>query len=273
MCAAPLLKDVKNEKLNRHHAKKLVKCLCTEAAVILEKSSDAALLFKMPLLLAAENGIHEIVKQVTYSFPDAIWYYDNNNSEIFRLAIRNRHHEVYNLLYDMGDLYTNIVRQSVENGENILHLAGYLAPPDRLRIVSGAALQMQRELQWFKEIESLVQPAYKNKRNIGGKTPQEIFTASHKKLMEDGEKWMRETATATSCMVAVVLIATIVFTAAITVPGGNNGNNGKPMLGSERAFVVFGVLDALSLFTSSISILMFLSILTSRYAESDFLRA
>lgn len=39
------------------------------------------------------------------------------------------------------------------------------------------------------------------------------------------------------------------------------------------AFVIFAVSDAVSLFTSSTSLLMFLSILTSRYAEEDFLHA
>ena len=32
---------------------------------------------------------------------------------------------------------------------NLLHLAGQLAPIHKLNLVSGAALQMQRELQWF----------------------------------------------------------------------------------------------------------------------------
>ena len=34
--------------------------------------------------------------------------------------------------------------------ENVMHLAGYLAPLNRLNIISVAALQMQRELLWFK---------------------------------------------------------------------------------------------------------------------------
>lgn len=44
---------------------------------------------------------------------------------------------------------------------NILRLAGNLAPKDQLNRVSGAALQMQRELQWFKEVEKLVPNVYK----------------------------------------------------------------------------------------------------------------
>lgn len=42
------------------------------------------------------------------------------------------------------------------NGENALHLAAKLAPYHRLRTVTGAALQMQRELLWFKVIVLIV---------------------------------------------------------------------------------------------------------------------
>lgn len=37
-----------------------------------------------------------------------------------------------------------------ENDNNMLHLVGKLAHPSELNIISGAALQMQRELLWFK---------------------------------------------------------------------------------------------------------------------------
>ena len=36
-----------------------------------------------------------------------------------------------------------------EENENALHIATKLTPPHRLNVVTGAALQMQRELQWF----------------------------------------------------------------------------------------------------------------------------
>ncbi|KAL9687583.1 hypothetical protein QQ045_031988 [Rhodiola kirilowii] len=89
--------------------------------------------------------------------------------------------------------------------------------------------------------------------------------------MAEAERWMKDTAN--SCTISAALITTIVFAAAITVPGGNSGENGIPMFARNKAFIIFGVADALSLFISSISILMFLSILTSRYAEQDFLYA
>ena len=78
--------------------------------------------------------------------------------------------------------------------------------------------------------------------------------------MGKGEKWMKDTAS--SCTVVGALIVTIMFAAAFTVPGGND---------QYKLFMVFIVSDALSLFSSSTSVLMFLGILTSRYAEEDFL--
>ena len=79
--------------------------------------------------------------------------------------------------------------------------------------------------------------------------------------------------TATSCTVAGALIVTIMFAAAITVPGGNNQNTGFPMFLNEKLFMLFIISDALSLLSASTSLLMFIGILTARYAEEDFLKS
>lgn len=106
--------------------------------------------------------------------------------------------------------------------------------------------------------------------NSDGKTPHCLFSIEHKRLLREGEKWMKNTAS--SCMVVATLIATVMFAAAFTVPGGNN-DKGLPVFLNKRSFLVFIVSDAVALFSSSTSILIFLSILTSRYAEEDFLRS
>ena len=80
--------------------------------------------------------------------------------------------------------------------------------------------------------------------------------------MKEGEKWMKDTAT--SCTVVGALIATIMFAAAFTVPGGNDQNTGIPMFFNENLFMLFIVSDSLSLFSSATSVFMFLGILTSR---------
>ncbi|KAJ4702453.1 Ankyrin repeat family protein [Melia azedarach] len=150
-------------------------------------------------------------------------------------------------------------------------LAGMLGPQDRLNITSGEALQFQRELQWFKQVEKLVQQDYIEAKNRKGHTPRALFTEQHKDLREKGEKWMKDTAT--SCMVVAALVATVAFAAAITVPGGNNGDTGFPFFIEKVSFQVFAIADAISLVLSLTSIAIFLSILTSRYAEEDFLRS
>ncbi|XP_071739141.1 uncharacterized protein [Rutidosis leptorrhynchoides] len=65
----------------------------------------------------------------------------------------------------------------------------------------------------------------------------------------------------------------MVFAAAFTIPGGYDQNTSIPMFRSKATLAVFVVADAISLFSSSAFILMFLCILTSRYAEHDFLES
>ncbi|KAJ9190397.1 hypothetical protein P3X46_001606 [Hevea brasiliensis] len=137
--------------------------------------------------------------------------------------------------------------------------------------VSGAALQMQRELQWFQEVEKVVQPSYKEMKNRKGKTPRMVFTEEHKDLLKQGEKWMK--GTASSCTVVAALVVTVAFAAAFTVPGGNTSDQGIPIYLNEAAFLIFAISNAFALFSSSTSLLMFLGILTSRYSEYDFLKA
>ncbi|XP_016649698.1 PREDICTED: uncharacterized protein LOC107881117 [Prunus mume] len=149
---------------------------------------------------------------------------------------------------------------------------GMLSPTEKLDRISGAALQMQRERQWFKEVKSLVVlPSGVGAFNKQGMRPHELFTQNHNKLKEEGEKWMKDTAT--SCTVVGALTITIMFAAAFTVPGGNNGGTGFPLFLDEKMFMFFIVSDAISLFSSTTSVLMFLGILTSRYAEDDFLKS
>ena len=123
----------------------------------------------------------------------------------------------------------------------------------------------------MQEVESVVHPSILETTNKNGKRPRELFIESHKELVKEGEKWMKETAS--SCMVVGALIVTIMFAAAITVPGGNKQDLGFPVFLNEKVFMLFIISDALSLLSSSTSLLMFLGVLTSRYAEEDFLRS
>ncbi|XP_017982265.1 PREDICTED: uncharacterized protein LOC18588290 [Theobroma cacao] len=121
------------------------------------------------------------------------------------------------------------------------------------------------------EVEKFVKPGFRNALNGERKTPAMVFTEEHKELLKEGEQWLKDTAN--SCTVVAALIATVVVAAAITVLGGNNADSGFPIFSGEKAFIIFAVADALSPFSSTAAMFMFLSILTACYSEADFLYA
>ncbi|KAI3836656.1 hypothetical protein MKX03_034939 [Papaver bracteatum] len=106
-------------------------------------------------------------------------------------------------------------------------------------------------------------------KNGKGVKPEALFTQQHENLVKDGETWVKEASQA--CTVVSTLIATVMFTAAFTIPGGNDQNTGLPMFLKSKPFFFFIVSDSISLFASCTSILMFFTLLTTRYAERDFL--
>ncbi|CAA2997752.1 uncharacterized protein LOC111374999 isoform X2 [Olea europaea var. sylvestris] len=218
---------------------------------------------------AAKFGNVEFLTLLSHSYPDLIWNFDSENNSIFHIAVINRQEKVFSLIYHTGVRKDDITLLTDSDRNNILHLAGKKAPPSRLNIVSGPALQMQRELQWFKAVEKILRPSYLQMKNRDGQTPRELFTQKHETLREDGEKWMKKTAT--SCMVVATLIATVVFAAAFTVPGGYKQEKGSPIFLKDGLFTVFVTSDALAMFTSTASIMTFLSLFTAQYREDDFL--
>lgn len=269
----PGIRGVHEKKTMHLQVLQLVKLLCEQISS-LEDSKIADLLMhpSQPLLIAAGFGIVELVTELVRSNPDLIWTVDEQSHNIFHVAVMYRREKIFDLIHDLGahkDMITTY--KDPDNNHNLLHLAGKLAPLDQLNSVSGAALQMQRELLWFKEVEKTVHTLSKQMRDKSGRTPRMLFTEEHRALVKEGEDWMKSTAS--SCMLVATLITTVMFAAIFTVPGGTNNNSGVPILLELNAFITFAIADAFALFSSVTSILMFLSILTSRYAEEDFLES
>ncbi|PRQ56974.1 putative ankyrin repeat-containing domain, PGG domain-containing protein [Rosa chinensis] len=186
-----------------HHTAKVIKDLDA-------KQMQDALVYEA-IFQAVDQGNVEFITAICKANPELMWSTDEEKRTLFHLAIKCRQESVYSLIYglSMRHALPNLVDKY---NNNLLHMAAMVSPLKRLNDIPGAALQMQRELQWFK-----------------------------------GEKWMKDTAN--SCTVLGALVITIVFAAAITVP------------------------DALSFFFSTTSLLTFWGIVTSRYAEDDFLKS
>ncbi|CAN6695392.1 unnamed protein product [Malus baccata var. baccata] len=258
--------------LKQTQALKLVECLWKE--MLKHDDEEVMLLIREPSELvfdAAKLGNFEFLSVLIGFYPELLLEYDDNNRTIFHIAVLHRHASIFNLVHVTGSIKDIIATFTDDENNNILHLAAKLAPQDQLNLVSGAALQMQRELVWFEEVEKIVQPPFIDMKNKQGKTPRELFTSEHEDLLRKGESWMKDTAN--SCMLVSTLIATVVFSAAFSIPGGINDKKGTPNSIKEPAFLIFAISDGVALFSSSTAILMFLYILTSRYAENDFLKS
>ena len=121
--------------------------LCLHAYVVDVENINEIPEISQVLFVAAEVGnVEFLVKFIRFDF-DLLWKIDNERS-IFHIAVEQRHESIFNLL--IGSIRDIIVDGISEDGNNILHLAAGLAPQEKLNAISGAALQMQRELLWFK---------------------------------------------------------------------------------------------------------------------------
>nr|KYP66440.1 Ankyrin repeat-containing protein At3g12360 family [Cajanus cajan] len=222
------------------------------------------------MLDAAKHGIVEFIESMAKADHDLLWSTDNYKRGIFSYAILHRKQIVFQLIYNLNGR-KDIIKYRIDVfGNNLLHLAAHLGPSSDVNDRAGAALQMQREFQWFKAVEEVVSLKCKEARNDDGKKPRELFTETHKELVKEGEKWAKQAAK--SFALVGILITTVMFAAAFTVPGGNNQNTGVPIFLDYDVFTTFLVADAISLFTSATSVLIFIWILTSRFAEKDFLK-
>ncbi|XP_076943124.1 uncharacterized protein LOC143613249 [Bidens hawaiensis] len=216
------------------------------------------------LLVAAKTGNTRFIVELLRSYPDLMLFESEDGLTLFHVAVMHRHQGIYNLLYEIGGSNNDICLSIDKSGNNMLHLVGK-SSKEMAAKTSGASLLMQRELLWFKEVEKMMPPYMREARNHDGQTPYELFSKENEDLLSRGLKWMKD------CMVVATLIVTIAFAVAFTVPGGYNQEFGIPVFIHDRTFLVFVIADAISLFSSSTSLLVFLSILTSPHDQRDFM--
>ncbi|KAH9684932.1 ANK REP REGION domain-containing protein [Citrus sinensis] len=259
MRLAPSIKAIHEQKLAHMQTVEIVRIICKEVIWTRHRRE-----LKGALFTAARLGIHEFVNEFIMAHNMTADVLNEDRRNIFDVAVLHRREKVFNLIHRVN-FTINLFSTEGNSGNNILHLAAELVPSSE---VAGAALQMQRELQWFKAVEKLIHPHRLGDENSSNQTPRKVFTEKHTDLVKEGEKWMKETAS--SCSVVAALIITVMFAAAFTVPGGSD-SRGIPNLLHEKSFMIFAISDMLALFSSITSVLMFLGILTSRYAEEDFL--
>ncbi|KAG9451729.1 hypothetical protein H6P81_004633 [Aristolochia fimbriata] len=219
-----------------------------------------------PILVAAKNGVVEIVEKILKAFPVAIQDVNRDGKNIVLLAVEHRQPFVYQLLCKKF-MKESVFQKVDKDGNSALHLAAALGT-NRPWIIPGAALQMQWEIKWYKFVKSSMRPQFFMRLNNEDRTAKEIFTETHREQVKDGGEWLNKTSE--SCSVVAALIATVAFAAAVTVPGGVKEDRGTPILEGKPAFDIFAISSLVALSLSVTSLIMFLSILTSRHASRDF---
>lgn len=119
----------------------------------------------------------------------------------------------------------------------------------------------------MQHVEEILKTHYHKTLNNDFQTADRLFAANKESLRDAAQEWMKRTAE--NCSIVAVLIATVAFAAAYTVPGGSN-SDGSPVLLKETFFVVFTVTDVLSLASTLTAVVVFLSILCSSFRFQDF---
>ncbi|KAL1288997.1 ankyrin repeat-containing protein ITN1-like isoform X2 [Arachis ipaensis] len=216
-----------------------------------------------PLLMAACNGIMEIVEVIIRFHPQSIEHVSDDEQNILYMAVKHRQLEVYRLLKKLK-MVRRLAGKIDKLGNTVLHYTAEFQGGHQ----PGYALQLQEELHWFERIEKRLPYHYTihyNKED--NKTAKQLFQEKHNDLLREARNWIKETAQ--SCSAVAVLVATVVFAAAYTVPGGTD-DNGLPRFLHHPIFLVFTIMDVVSLASSLASVVMFLSILTSPCEMWDF---
>ncbi|BAT87366.1 hypothetical protein VIGAN_05072700 [Vigna angularis var. angularis] len=220
-----------------------------------------------PILIAAKMGVREMVEKILDTEPMAIHEVDSENKNVVLLAIENRQPHVYSLLNKRSLIRETAFRQVDKNGNSALHLAATYGSHRPWR-VPGAAMQMQWEYKWYKLVKDSMPPNFFERYNENGETAKQLFIKTHQGLAKEGGKWLAKTSE--SCTLVAALVATVAFATSTAIPGGPDQRTGYPLLGGRPAFNIFAVTSLVALCSSVTALVLFLSILTSRFQEKDF---
>ncbi|KAL2341020.1 hypothetical protein Fmac_008960 [Flemingia macrophylla] len=217
-----------------------------------------------PLLMAACNGITEIIELIIHFNPHSIEHVNEDEQNLLHMAVKHRQKEVYRILNKLK-MVRSLAGKIDKEGNTVLHCVaefqgGY----------HDNAMQLIDDWHWFDRIQKILPYHYTIHKNKDNKTAKELFMEKHALLLKDAREWIK--GTAQSFSVIAVLVATVVFAAAYTVPGGND-DEGFPRFLHHPIFLVFTVMDVLALVSSFVSMIMFLSILSSPCKMSDFRRS
>ncbi|KAK9683565.1 hypothetical protein RND81_10G150200 [Saponaria officinalis] len=224
-----------------------------------------------PLIMAAKTGCIEIVDEILEQFPQAVEYLNHDGQNVLLVAVKNRNMNVFHHVNQKNlDIRSNL-RVIDRHGNCLLHMVGW-----KKEIPAGVklkipVLQLSEDLQLFEDLQMRCPTYLLDHRNDENKTPYELMEVNNEELRSNAKDWLKRTAE--HCTAIIILIATVAFAAAYTVPGGPNQQTGFPILIGKPFFLAFTMTDVLSLTFALTAAVIFLSLLTSSYKLQSFSRS
>jgi ankyrin repeat protein len=131
------------------YSDKILRCMC-EHISSLDYEEQLKASVHPAFHSAVKNGTLEFIMEMIKACPHVMICTDDNSRTLFMSSIANRQEKVVSLFYGLEATRSGFVSLIDSSGNTMLHLAAKLSPPSQLSRISGAALQMQRELQWYK---------------------------------------------------------------------------------------------------------------------------
>ncbi|XP_052180375.1 protein ACCELERATED CELL DEATH 6-like [Diospyros lotus] len=226
-----------------------------------------------PLLLAAKSGILEIVEGILTKYPQAVEHIDDEGRNVLHVAIKYRQLHIFDFIEKNMDVpMMRLVRKIDNQGNSILHMVGIKRDHSkRIEDMRSPALILREDLLLFERVKKICTNHFIRHLNNDGHSAEKLFANNNATLRESAKEWIKRTGE--NCSIVAVLIATVAFAAAYTVPGGPNQNTGYPLLLNQSFFIIFTLSDALSLTSALTSVITFLSVLTSSFQLKDFRRS
>eukprot|EP00258_Populus_trichocarpa_P020743 XP_024436762.1 uncharacterized protein LOC18102831 isoform X3 [Populus trichocarpa] len=253
--------------------KKVEQEMCAQASQNTRKAKNSVSILsslttkkQIPLFTATRRGIEKIAELIIRLHPHAIDQRDEMNRSILDVAVMYRQEKIFDIVKEKKIPLDRMRRVVDISGNTLLH---HVADMKKNSGVTkpGPALQLQEELKWFERVQDVIPSYYVPLLNKDGMTARESFEIAHEKQLKKAQKWIKETSQ--SCSTVAALVATVVFAAAYTVPGGSD-EKGKPIFINSPYFLIFTVSDVVSLASSLTSLVVFLSLLTSPFELQEF---
>ncbi|KAJ1685378.1 hypothetical protein LUZ63_016768 [Rhynchospora breviuscula] len=237
------------------------------------------------LILAAFHGHLSIAKEILNCCPDAPYRHPNGWTMLHE-AVSQHHQEFVEFLLKTPEL-RKLINMRDRNGETALHIAVRRCDPKivhallahkttdhaTVNILGNTAewnltetREQAKSLNWNEVLMMMKKTSPRALAFLSGQAAKKKITD---KSIEE-VKSLTQTYTSNTSLIAV-LIATITFAAAFTLPGGyssDSGSEGLPIMARKAAFKVFLISDTLAM-CSSLSV-AFICIL-ARWEDLEFL--